>query len=315
MVAAQAGSIVSIVGPGRSGTTVLGEILGKVEGVFDAGELRWIWRRGLTERRRCGCGKALPDCPLWSEVLRAAGPRLPPPAEVIDLQRRIGRRSVRPRVLAGARPGSPAPDDMRRYADVMSLVYRAICEVSGARVVVDTSKRAIDAAVANRVAGDNHFLLHVVRDPRAVAYSWQRVKANPSSDEAPVLSRRTAPASAVRWVENSLSAEMLRRRIRPDRQLLVRYEDFARDPDGTIRGVLAFLGQDPAASPVSIRGVVALGRNHTVAGNPDRFRSGGDVEIREDAAWRGGLGVRDRVAVQTLTWPLLLRYGYPAGRH
>src|SRR3954466_11303605 len=61
--------VLSIVGPGRSGTTILGNILGEVEGVTNAGELRWLWRRGLAERRPCGCGLPPAECPRWSVVL------------------------------------------------------------------------------------------------------------------------------------------------------------------------------------------------------------------------------------------------------
>src|SRR3954452_12149224 len=65
--------VLSIVGPGRSGTTILGNILGEVEGVTNAGELRWLWRRGLMERRPCGCGLPPAECPRWSAVLDRVG--------------------------------------------------------------------------------------------------------------------------------------------------------------------------------------------------------------------------------------------------
>jgi hypothetical protein len=310
------GKLLSIVGPGRSGTTVLGEILGEVEGVFDAGELRWIWRRGVVEQRKCGCGLPIPECPIWKRVLGRTQERGCGAGEafrtetVIDLQRRIGRRRNRPRVLAGADPASSAPDELQRYAVVMAALYGAVRDVTGARLTVDTSKRAVDAAVASRAWGRDHYMLHVVRDPRAVAYSWKRVKANPSSDLAPVLSRRTTLASAGRWVENSLGAEALRRRVPPDRYYFLRYEDFARQPASTIRAILSFVDEDFASSPVSEQGVVSLGGNHTVAGNPDRFRTG-EVVIREDVAWQRGLPSRDRLVVEALTLPFLRRYGYP----
>jgi hypothetical protein len=38
--------VLSIVGAGRSGTTVLASILGEVGGFASAGELRWLWERG-----------------------------------------------------------------------------------------------------------------------------------------------------------------------------------------------------------------------------------------------------------------------------
>src|SRR3954466_8311379 len=61
--------VLSIVGPGRSGTTILGNILGEVQGITNAGELRWLWRRGLMEQRPCGCGLPPVECPRWSVVL------------------------------------------------------------------------------------------------------------------------------------------------------------------------------------------------------------------------------------------------------
>ena len=53
-----------------------------------------------------------------------------------------------------------------------------------------------------------------------------------------------------------------------------------------------------------------LGPNHTVAGNPVRFRRG-DVAIEADLEWRSRLETGPRRIVTALTWPLLLRYGFP----
>jgi hypothetical protein len=44
----------SIVGAGRSGTTVLASILGEVEGIGSAGELRWLWEHGMGRCHRAG---------------------------------------------------------------------------------------------------------------------------------------------------------------------------------------------------------------------------------------------------------------------
>jgi hypothetical protein len=60
-------------------------------------------------------------------------------------------------------------------------------------------------------------------------------------------------------------------------------------------------------------GIVELGENHTVTGNPDRFHRG-PVELREDRAWRRNLPPPQRLVVTTLALPLLARYGYLGGR-
>ena len=68
------------------------------------------------------------------------------------------------RTLRGA--GRPAHDYAR--------IYRAVAEVTGARVVVDASKGpALGQALAG-APGIDLRMLNVVRDPRAVAWSWQR---------------------------------------------------------------------------------------------------------------------------------------------
>jgi hypothetical protein len=300
--------VVSIVGPGRSGTTLLGEILGEVPGVFDAGELRWLWRRGLGEGRRCGCGEPVPGCPIWSEVLRRSGAAVDP-VRVADWQQTIGDKRSRLTVLSGARGSSALATAMDSYAALLRGLLESVGDVTSARVVVDTSKRAVDAALIRRAVPEAHAVLHVVRDPRAVAYSWQRLKSNPGSDSDPFLGRRTPVASAARWMENTISAEILKRGT--PRVFAMRYEDFAAAPTATIGRLLDFLGEDPAGNPVGDDGTVMLRGNHTVAGNPDRFRSDARTTVRSDDAWRTGLSPADRRAVTAITLPALPRYGYP----
>jgi hypothetical protein len=55
---------------------------------------------------------------------------------------------------------------------------------------------------------------------------------------------------------------------------------------------------------------IELGIGHTVAGNPNRFRSG-LVRLRRDDEWVYKMRGRDRALVMLLTLPLLARYGYP----
>jgi hypothetical protein len=73
------------------------------------------------------------------------------------------------------------------------------------------------------------------------------------------------------------------------------------------------LGEDPPGSLFTGEPTVTLAPTHSVKGNPDRFRTG-PIEIRLDDEWRRAMRPRDRRVVTALTWPLLLRYGYAAGR-
>lgn len=316
--------MLSIVGPGRSGTTILASILGEVPGVLSVGELRWLWRRGLLEQRSCGCGREPAECPLWSVVLgRILGS---PPggvasetaerdvSSVVNDQREVSARRHRVRVIRSATKPGRHWAALRRMQSVTAEVCAELCAATDARLLVDTSKRAQEAAVLAAVDNIDHYVLHIVRDPRAVAYSWRRAKpARPSGDGATMGTRRLLP-SVARWVENSLGAELLRRQLPPDRWMSIRYEDFAARPRETVDRLLAFLNLDVAA-PFETEDTVVLGANHIVAGNPSRFRRG-SVRIVADSEWQEQMSTRDQWCVAALTTPLLQRYRYPtrAGR-
>ena len=89
----------------------------------------------------------------------------------------------------------------------------------------------------------------------------------------------------------------------------MRYEDFAARPRECVGELLAFVGL-PAEAPIGPDGTVELGSSHTVAGNPDRFRTG-EVRILADDEWRRRMPRREQVLIGLATAPLLKRYGYP----
>src|SRR5262249_60851100 len=64
--------------------------------------------------------------------------------------------------------------DVAGYRDEVARLYAAIGRVTGAELIVDSSKTPAGAAVLARCENVEPYMLHMVRDPRAVAYSWTR---------------------------------------------------------------------------------------------------------------------------------------------
>jgi len=301
--------VLSIVGPGRSGTTVLAAVLGEVDGIVDVGELRWLWRRGLLERRSCGCGRPVDECPFWSEVLAGMVHGRSPrdlAEEIATAQAVLVSRRHRRRVIQRGAAGTSWPPLETVRASTAQLV-RSVAEVSGARGIVDSSKRAQDAAVLAGLDDVDHYVLHMVRDPRAVVFSWgKRDKRIRVAGGTRPMGSRGLLSSVARWTENGLGAAALRRLVPPDRWMFLRYEDFATRPRESLSRVLTFLGED-GALPFTSEDTVELGVNHTVAGNPNRFRVGA-VRISLDREWRRRMPRHRQLLVLAMTWPLLLRY-------
>ncbi|HMB54009.1 MAG TPA: sulfotransferase family protein, partial [Thermoanaerobaculia bacterium] len=58
--------ILYVVGHPRSGSTIVGNVLGEMAGAFHAGEVHYLWTPGLPlPRQRCGCGEPVRECTLW----------------------------------------------------------------------------------------------------------------------------------------------------------------------------------------------------------------------------------------------------------
>lgn len=184
--------------------------------------------------------------------------------------------------------------------------------VTGAHVVVDTSKRAEDAAVLSALRGVDQYVLHLVRDPRAVVHSWRRHKSFSAGGSVRTMGTRRLPSSVRRWTDNCLSTELLLRRLPSSHWQRVRYEDFAHQPRAAVDRVLAML-DEPGVAPFEDEHTVRLRASHIVAGNPSRFATGA-VAIRADEEWRERMPRRDQRIVEWTTRPLMRRYGYAGGR-
>jgi len=301
--------VLYVAGSGRSGSTLLDRMLGQVPGVFSAGELRDIWQRGVLEGRLCGCGEAFHTCPVWRKVGEVAfgGWDALDLAAVQELRQRLDRPWSVPQLLASR--VSPSWDrDVAAYRAILGKLYPAIAEVTGARVIVDSSKIATFAMLLGQVPGLELRTVHLVRDPRGVVNSWRKAVRREDGGGRDAMIRYGVVPAAARYVAYNALAHGLRA-MGPYRFL--RYEDLIEAPRDTVARVLAFAG---IATPGETLGYlrddeVDLEPNHTVDGNPMRMSSG-PVALRRDDAWRTGLSPWDRRLTMALTAPLALGYGY-----
>lgn len=302
----QSPKVLFIAGSGRSGTTILHNVLGQIDGFFAAGELRELWLRGAVKDRLCGCQASFRSCPTWGAIIdHAFG----------TLDEREARETAG--LVEGFRihhlPRTWVPplrrhDLARRSALLARLrrLYTAIGEVTGCRVIVDSSKNPSYGYLLAHAGVGELDVLHVVRDARAAAYSWGQRKA---FEPGHMMRRRSPTVAAIEWDAHNLATELFLR-PRATRHLRLRYEDAVAAPRRAVRDVLAWLDEDSESLPFTSERDVRLDRVvHAVFGNAVRFQSG-DVRLRPDERWRTDMDRRDALAVAALTAPLQARYGY-----
>ncbi len=302
-----------IAGSGRSGSTILDNILGQIEGFFPVGEFVYVWKR-LVNDGACSCGARFRECEVWKPVLKRAfgGP------DAVDARTmaRVQSKSTRPRhiPLMLAKGGEKLLRSRwtEEYRDALGRFYREISNVTGSRVVVDSSKLPLYGRVLGEVPGVERYVVHLVRDPRAVAYSWMRKKqSTPHGRGLAYMPQHRPVESSMEWDLCNVAAEEFWGRS-PERYLMLRYEDFVREPRSAVERILSLVGEKPLSLPfVSERGVELRGPNHNIGGNPSRFRTG-VVELRPDTEWTRRMKDGDRRLVTALTLPFLARFGYGA---
>lgn len=253
----------------KSGSTILGNILGELDGFFCCGELCFLEK--ALRGSHCGCGSYFGDCPLWSEILGDGSDRL----DLAELEldpRRFRARSLPVTSLAAVTglQGS----DARRYVRALARLYGRVEEATRCRVLVDTSKSPTYGYLLAGVPGIELYVVHLVRDPRATAFSWP--PAPDECDDNPLL------LGPIWTVWNAVMPILSRRAVR---HCFVRYEDFVERPRETVLRLAALVGETADGVPFVTDDEVLLQPNHTISGNSNRFQTG-VVPIRRDDRWR-----------------------------
>lgn len=306
--------VLFILGKGRSGSTLLDVTLGAVEGFFSLGEVWWAWGdQNQLDQKKCGCGHRVGECPVWREALELAQALWaqeygPPPslAHVASWQEQVARWTQLPRALLLRPQTLYSWRPMQWWTRYSGVLYRALADVTGAGVLVDSSKWMGNPGPLGLVPGIEAWVLHLVRDPRAVAFSWERQKEWLPGEKA--MPRFGAAYSSLSWVARNLVTEHVAAR-RGEKQLRVRYEDFISRPGEVLRTVFESLGVTPRVTPLRGERTLVLGENHTAMGNVTRFTVG-EVRLEPDVEWEVAQAPRTRRLVTLLTFPLLRRYGY-----
>ena len=267
------------------------------------GELRYLWQRGLVEGRLCGCGQPVPQCEFWRRVLDSTGGT--PTTRMVELLHGLERSDE---VLQAFRRHPVARASLREAADELGRLYGAIAKTSGARIIVDSSKPPTWGHLIRMTHAVDLYVLHIVRDPRACAFSQQRLKIAADRPDGALMRRQPPWKAALTWDLWNLAADHLARED-PSRYLQVRYEDLAAAPHEWLAkiGDLVGLGDERSTADAS-GGGVELPVSHTVAGNPIRLDR--RVIVRPDTEWTTEMRPRDRRTVEILTAPVALRYRY-----
>lgn len=306
-------SVLFIMGPARSGSTLLAMLLGEIEGFVNVGELLALGKGRPAEW--CGCGKVFTECAFWAPLLHGdediasllEGLMSGYPPVLGDLRFRDLRS-----ILRRHRARTSEWPDLDAQLRLMGSLYREVAQRAGARVVIDNAKNPVSAALLALIPGISAHVVELVRDPRAIAHSMLR-----RTKERPLGGGRMRSEPVTRSSKMCLltagAGALVRRAYGRERSRLLRYEDLIRNPGLALKTVTELVGGAASSLPLPDEHIARLTPQHSVGGNPIRS-SVGNIALVERKEWPTGLSAWERIVVSLLTLPVLLRYGYVSPR-
>src|SRR5665648_26434 len=167
-------------GYGRSGSTLIDLLISRSSGVVAVGEFRHIFGRALGDNELCSCSQPFRDCPFWTKVLNHAFPDGYDREQIHSAVRAYNKLAVLPLILFPILQTKKKRLQASIYADAFSRLYRSINILTGSEVIIDSTKYPLHGLFIKRmILGLDMRTMLLVRDPRAVAFSWQRRKLRP----------------------------------------------------------------------------------------------------------------------------------------
>jgi len=261
--------LVYIGGYGRSGSTLLEYLLTTHPEVVGCGEVERHLRR-FAKHKVCTCGRPAKKCPVWGAFRHKTG-------------------------------GLKGWDHEQLTLALLDRVAKNYA------VMVDSSKTAWTTLLTpfglRRALGKNFVLVHLIRDPRGVAWSMMRWK--PKRGRRYLTQGAKGLRAGVGWLAANLACEAFGRRY-PENYLRLRYEDLSRDP----HRVISEIDQRLNLPPSDLERHPEFDNRHQLYGNAMRFRELNPSDLKEDVAWKTAMPVMWRSLVAWITWPLRSRYGY-----
>lgn len=299
--------VLYIMGCGRSGSTILDILLGSSSSATSAGELINLNRNGWTDKRYCSCGEEWTDCPHWKQVREEFDFSLGEAQfnKLVQLSSQYERIRRIPALLVERRIGSAR---LRDYAASMRGLYATIQSLTGASIIVDSSKNPARALALSLVPGIELYVVHLVRDGRGVMWSY----AKSFTKEAAKGIERNQPSwsswkASFQWVLGNRLSSFVRMMI-PRPSIEIRYEDFVDSPSDEVARIEDLVGVDMSSLKRDLDAAASFAVPHLLSGN--RLRMIKEIQLRRDEEWREKLSVGSKAVFRLIAGRCARRHGY-----
>ena len=258
--------IIYIMGHSRSGSTIFDIMLSNASNVVGVGELINLESLGFIKNEYCSCGNRIEECDFWSKIKK----------DVVDsgfdnfekqhnlIKSVDGHKRFFYEYLEKTKTSIEIADS---YLNYNKHLFSSIIKHSNANSVVDSSKMPTRGYFLSLMEEFDVYLLHIVRDPRAVC--WSLHKSIKKDLEKGV--QRDMPGTPIMktiksWLGNAVMSLKIKQQL-SDKYMLINYDRLIQDNEAVLDEISKFTDVDFSEVAQMIKRDDEFIKFHTVAGN------------------------------------------------
>jgi len=246
-----------IMGTGRSGTTILEILLSANDAVCSVGELTHIFQDGFEGNNTCACGTTFKLCEFWGKVQQRLSY---PPTRVLKYSKLFNKIDWHKGFLKTLFH-SISPKNIGVYTQANKDLYDACSDISGKRVIVDSSKYPARALMLNYIYGPSLKIICLTRSPEGILNAFLKTGVEqPSKSPFAVLIYYVYVLLASRIVA------MISKNV-----LCITFEELTGTPIQTLIKIERFTGVSTEQARQQIQGNTAFSPGHIITGNRLRY--------------------------------------------
>lgn len=298
--------LIYIMGHSRSGSTIFDIMLSNSKGVVGVGELTNLEKNGWQNDEYCSCGKKVNSCDYWSNVKSMVDNDSFGGIEgIIKLKASVeGRKEL----LNSYIKKNQADCIIESYKEYNSMLLDSISKLAESDVIVDSSKLPSRALFLSLLDDFDVYILHIVRDPRAVCWSLAKpYKKDISSGVQRDMLGKPIIRTIRSWLGNAILSMRVKRHAKA-KYLLVNYDRLIKNTKDVLAEISNLTDHDFSDVFKMISADQEFSTFHTVAGN--RLRMAEKIKLSYDDSWKKNLSYFEKALVTTLTLPFLKKFGF-----
>lgn len=279
------GSLIYLLGAGRSGTTLLATVLNNHPQIRTLGEMHQFLEH-LKDNKPCSCGLPLANCDNWSPIVKQL--------KFTKTEIRTNFQFTSDKEEHSNIPGLLLLNkNQSKYLESQNLVFETIGTIHPEKWLLDSSKYIARYLLLKKSSKYKLKGIYMVRDVRGVINSFSKKVQTPRTPISTIFYYLLINffGQLVSWLDKDV--------------IKIKYEDFVEDTEVTLKMIYRhiFDSQQDIGELTQ-----AYGIPHLIGGN--RMKHNKNIKINADNNWKKKISRPKQIMYYLISFPMMIVNSY-----